>query len=127
MNLEALLERTEILLKQNVITQKAYDVSIQAFKNLQTFIGKSYIEHAEMLFTHLPMAITRISSGGDVTGPDNLILEEIKNSPYFGEAETQVAMIEKNLGEPLPTGEKNYLMLHFVNVIQQNLEGGENE
>lgn len=60
MILTELKERLDILLTSDVISTKAADVALEAFIHLQSSLKKKDIDQAEMLFTHLPMALSRI-------------------------------------------------------------------
>lgn len=124
MNLQEYQVRLTILLEQEVITEKSSDVSLLAFKELLKVIEKTDIEQAEMLFTHLPMALTRISKGETLEGPADEIIADITNSPYFSIAESQVSWIEENWNQALPQEEKNFLYLHYSNVFNINVQGG---
>lgn len=124
MNLQEYKERLTILLEQEVITEKSSDVSLLAFKALLKVLNKIEVKQAEMLFTHLPMALTRISNGENLEGPAPEIITEIINSPYFSIAKSQVGWIEENWNNPLPQGEKDYLYMHYSNVLTINVQGG---
>lgn len=124
MNLQDYKERLGILLKQEVITEKSCDVALQAFEELLKILNKTEIDQAEMLFTHLPMALTRISNGGNVEGPAKEIVNEIYHSPHFPIAESQVKGIEENWKDPIPQGEKDYLYMHYSTVLNINVQGG---
>lgn len=124
MNLQEYKERLTILLNQEVISEKSSNVALMAFKELLKLLNKTKIEQGEMLFTHLPMALTRISKGETVEGPAKEIVDEIKHSPYFTMAKSQVESIEKYWCDPLPQEEKEYLYMHYSTVININVQGG---
>lgn len=118
-----LKERLQILLEQHVIDRKEYDIAIAAFDRLLMAVNKNELQQAEMLFTHLPMALSRIENGEKVEEPDRAIISEVQNSAVFPLAKKQVSSIEKKWGGELPKGEKEFLYMHYVNII--NLNGGE--
>src|SRR5690606_17172879 len=113
-----------ILREQEIITAKSQEVAEKAFEEMLKALNKTEIIQAEMLFTHLPMALTRISKGEKLEGPSSDVLNEISNSEYFIIAEGQVEKIEGNWGTSLPKEEKDYLYMHYVTVINLNTEGG---
>lgn len=121
MNLESYKERLQILLEQEVISQKSYDVSLQAFEQLMEAIDKTDIEQAEMLFTHLPMALERRKKGEEFPSPSLEIKREVKGSIHYDFAVEQVRMVEELLDDSLPEGEKQFLYMHFTNVLNINL------
>lgn len=126
MNLTQLKERLQILAENNVISFRAKELTTQAFTHLQQKLNTVDIQNSEMLFTHLPTAITRIERGEEIGAPMPEILTEIKASKYYSEVVQQVNFIESLYGSNLPTEEMDYLMIHYTNVYQQN-EGGSNE
>lgn len=124
MNLQEYKERLTILIEQEVITEQAYDVALLAFRQLLEVLNKTEVEQAEMLFTHLPMALTRISKGENVEGPAAEIVNEIYNSPNFSVARSQVEWIEEKWNKILPQGEKDYLYMHYSTILNINIQGG---
>jgi hypothetical protein len=126
MNLTELKERLQILAENNVISFRAAALTTQAFTHLQQTLNKDDIQNSEMLFTHLPSAITRIERGEEIGAPMPEILTEIKASKYYSEVVQQVNFIEGLHRSNLPKEEQDYLMIHYTNVYQQN-EGGSNQ
>ncbi|MBR3119881.1 PRD domain-containing protein [Oceanobacillus profundus] len=121
MNLQAYKERLQLLLEQKVISNTAHEVALQAFTQIMGVVNKTDIDQAEMLFTHLPMALTRIDAGEEVEEPAGEIMREVEQSEHFGLAKEQVAMIEDKWSQPLPQGEKKFLYMHYVTVLNTNL------
>ncbi|KIY23132.1 MULTISPECIES: PRD domain-containing protein [Mesobacillus] len=121
MKLEEYIERLRILLEQEVITTKSYEVALEAYNELLKVLNKTEVTQAEMLFTHLPMALTRINNEYIVEGPVKEIVDEIMNSKHFAIAKSQVDIIEENWGNVLPQGEKDFLYLHYTTVLDLNL------
>lgn len=120
MNLEAYNQRLQILLEQNVITNEAYSVAEKAFTHFTAIVGKDEIEQAEMLFTHLPMALTRIENGEEVEKPAAEIMKEIEQSSHFELAKQQVGFVQELWNKALPQGEIEYLYMHYVTVLNEN-------
>jgi len=83
MNLYELEERLQLLADQQVITPKAQEITVLSFKRLLQLLEKQNIDQAEMLFTHLPMALTRIEKGEKVESPVESILNEVKKIQAF--------------------------------------------
>lgn len=123
MTIEELKERLQILLEQDVINKKGYDVSATAFEKLTDNLHKQDVEQAEMLFTHLPTALLRIENNEEVESPEQTVMEEVENSRYFSLAKAHVAFIEENWGKPLPDGEREFLQMHYTNVLNVNKGG----
>jgi transcriptional antiterminator len=119
-NLEDYNLRLQILLEQSVITGEAHAVAEKAFTNFLTVVEKEKLEQAEMLFTHLPMALTRIQNGEEVEKPAPEVMKEIEQSRHFALAKEQVAFIETLWDTPLPQGEIEYLYMHYVTVLNAN-------
>lgn len=124
MNKAELLTRLDILLEQEVIAKEAYDITVLAFEQLVETIQMNNLEQAEMLFTHLPSALTRMNTDEEVERPAQVIMEEIESSPHFPKAKAQVDFVEKKWGKEFPIGEREYLYMHYTTVIQMN-QGGE--
>lgn len=123
MTLEELEERLQVLLDGDAITETSHQVTIQVFEELKKRLNCQDIVQAEMLFTHLPMALTRIDEGESVEGPNDDIMEEIRLSPYFEVAEELVAYIEQLWKKELPKEEQDFLYMHFSTIINMNLGG----
>lgn len=123
MNKEELSMRLEILHEQNVINNRAYEVTFSAFENLTETLEMNDIKQAEMLFTHLPTALTRISQGENVEEVSDGMLTEIKQSPLYPLAKEQVDYVVEMWGNPLPQAEIDYLLLHYTTVMTLNRGG----
>ncbi|MFD2628901.1 PRD domain-containing protein [Oceanobacillus kapialis] len=124
MNKEQLKDRLHILALGDVISKPACEVTIKAFDHLLIEFNKEDLEQAEMLFTHLPSAITRISEGGEVEAPAPEIMDEVRNSAYFPTAEKHIKKIEELWGRSLPKEEKAFLSMHYTTVLEVN-QGGD--
>lgn len=123
MTLKELKERLKLLIDGEAIIERAYQIAIQAFKQLQVQLNKKDIEQADMLFTHLPMALTRIEQGENVEGPNSQVMREVRTSEHFPLAEELVTYIEKIWKNELPQEEKDFLYMHFTNIINLNVGG----
>ncbi|WP_164217176.1 PRD domain-containing protein [Virgibacillus sp. YIM 98842] len=123
MDVKELKRRLDMLLKGDVISQCASKVTETAFRHLLDELKADKIEQAEMLFTHLPTALTRMDKEEDLEGPSEEIMKEVKASSYFTKAVKQIDMIEKEWGKALPSEERDFLAMHYTNVIQLNKGG----
>jgi len=120
MDLKDLKERLAILTASDVVTEKSEKICLDAFSQLQKRLGTELMESAEMLFTHLPIAITRIERGEEIEAPIPELMAEVKQSEWFNEAMEEITYIETNHGKPLPPEEVDYLLLHYTTVFSQN-------
>jgi hypothetical protein len=118
-----LKERLDILLASEVITTKAADVTVEAFTHLQFYLKKEELDQAEMLFTHLPMALSRIEKDEKVEAPHPDMLTEVKNSPHASQASIEIEYVQTLWKESLPQEELDYLLMHYATILQIN-EGG---
>lgn len=125
MDLHQYTDRLQILLEHNVITRESMDAGLAAFEEMLKLLNKTEIEQGELLFTHLPMALSRIAKGEEVEGPDQEIMEDIKGSHQYPTAKEQVKLIEHRWGSRLPKGEKAYLYMHYTAVLNLNGNGVE--
>jgi hypothetical protein len=123
MTLTELNERLDILLQSAVITEKAAEVAASAFIHLQSTLKKNEIDQAEMLFTHLPMALSRIGKEEKVEAPHPDLLTEVKNSPYSAQAGREIDYVQTLWTGRLPQEELDYLLMHYAALLQLN-EGG---
>ncbi|WP_409271289.1 PRD domain-containing protein [Neobacillus sp. SCS-31] len=120
MDIQALEERLSILLDSEVITEKSAKICLDAFQRLVRRLGAENIEGSEMLFTHLPTAISRIERGEEIEGPIPELMEEVRQSEWFNEAMAEIRYLETIHGKPLPPEEIDYLLLHYTTVFSQN-------
>lgn len=123
MILPQLKERLDILLASEVITTKAADVTVEAFTHLQIYLKKEELDQAEMLFTHLPMALSRIEKDEKVEAPHPDMLTEVKNSHHASQASIEIEYVQSLWKESLPQEELDYLLIHYATILQIN-EGG---
>jgi hypothetical protein len=123
MILTELKERLNILLASNVITARAADVAFVAFIHLQSSLKKKDIDQAEMLFTHLPMALSRIEKLETVEAPNPDMLTEVNNSPHAPRARIEIAYVQTLWKQSLPQEELDYLLIHYATILHIN-EGG---
>lgn len=118
-----LKQRLDILIASSVISKKSADITILAYIHLQDHLKLENIKQAEMLFTHLPTALTRIEKGEKVAPPLLELLEEVKQSPYSAEALKEINYVKAQWNEALPQEELDYLLIHYTNVLQINKGG----
>src|SRR5690625_911397 len=125
MNQEDLAIRLKTLIEQDSSQKEAYDVTIEACEKLIKVLEKDDIKQAEMLFTHLPTALTRIAKGEGVEGPNEDMLQEVIEHEYYPLAKQQVDELKRSWQKDLPKSEYDYLLLHYTNVISMNKGGKE--
>jgi transcriptional antiterminator len=123
MNLEELKQRLDILLTSLVVSTKAADITTLAFMHLSSILKKDTIDQAEMLFTHLPTALTRIEKGEQVEAPHPSLLEEVKQSPQAALAIKEIDFVQQQWKKQLPQEEIDFLLIHYTNVLQINKGG----
>ena len=123
MTKDELLTRLTILHDQNVINEQAFEVTTTAFEKLIEYLQIDNVIQAEMLFTHLPTALTRISQGEEVDGPSEEMLAEVILSNYYPFAKQQVEYVEEIWENALPKAEIDFLLLHYTTVITINKGG----
>lgn len=76
-------------------------------------------DNAAMLVTHLPMALMRIKRGEAVEDLNEAVLAELKAEEFYNDCLEFIEKIEEETKVEIPEGEKNYLVLHFCNLIKQ--------
>ncbi|MGA5689361.1 PRD domain-containing protein [Cytobacillus pseudoceanisediminis] len=123
MDLNQLKERMDILLASSVVSTKAADISTLAFMHLQSHLKKDDIDGAEMLFTHLPTALTRIEKGEQVEAPHPALLDEVKQSLEASVAIKEIDYVQQLWKNQLPQEEIDFLVIHYTNVLQINKGG----
>jgi hypothetical protein len=123
MILTELKQRLDILLTSDVITAKAADVALEAFIHLQSSLKKNNLDQAEMLFTHLPMALSRIEKNETVEAPHPDMLTEVNNSPHAPQASIEITYVQTVWKQSLPQEELDYLLIHYATLLHIN-EGG---
>ncbi|SHF14548.1 PRD domain-containing protein [Seinonella peptonophila] len=111
-------DRLAFLLKQEVITPLAYDITLQIIQQLQINTPSRH-EAAEMMLTHLAMVVTRIEQNEALPLPAPGIEEEVKSSPYYSQAKEMFEAIQANLPYVLPTQEHGFIMAHLANYLAQ--------
>ncbi|MDN4522966.1 PRD domain-containing protein [Fictibacillus fluitans] len=112
--MKGLLERLEFLKNSDSITEKAYTI---CRKTIQKFVSENEADQYRMLIIHLAMALTRIERKQELIPPPTDIMMGVYRSPKMEEARGRVAWINQLLNNSLPEEEKEFLYLHFVNVL----------
>ncbi|MEC5425218.1 PRD domain-containing protein [Virgibacillus sp. C22-A2] len=123
MNISELEDRLNILVLGGVASKLASNITNLAFKRLLDTLELDDLEQGEMLFTHLASSLTRIEKGETLEGPGSAIMNEVRNSTHFSIAVSQIYYIEEQWGKALPQEEREYLYMHYTNVIQLNIGG----
>ncbi|MFD9625706.1 PRD domain-containing protein [Peribacillus muralis] len=112
--MKALNERIELLHTTDTITDRA---KIVCEKIIEQFVNEDNQEKYVMLITHLAMAVTRIDRNEELTSPPEMIMDEIRRSTCFPQAQFNIAWVESILNGSLPKEEQDFLLMHFVNVL----------
>ncbi len=107
-------ERLELLHSTGTITDRAKMV---CEKTIKQFVNEDNEEKYVMLITHLAMAITRIDRNEELSAPPEMIMDEIRRSSCFSQAQSNVAWVESILNGRLPQEEENFLLMHFGSVL----------
>ncbi|GAA0443858.1 MAG: PRD domain-containing protein [Bacillota bacterium] len=123
MNVAELEDRLHILVLGEVITKEACHITLAAFQELVNELELEEVDQAEMLFTHLPSALTRIERGEALEAPSPAIMEEVKQSAYYLDAERHVNKVQQSWEKELPQEEKEFLYMHYTNVLAMNKGG----
>ncbi|HEY4553079.1 MAG TPA: PRD domain-containing protein [Bacillaceae bacterium] len=126
MNLEHLKERLSILKEGSAISARAAETTIMAFEHLAVQLNKEGITQSEMLFTHLPVALTRIEKGESVEAPHEGLLKEVEQAPEASMAKQFIRHVEGLWGGPLPKEETDFLLIHYTTILRLN-KGGDGE
>ncbi|RCW61048.1 MULTISPECIES: PRD domain-containing protein [Halanaerobium] len=117
---QKLNERLEILVQGKQLEPELKVKIVNLLKKFESdFAVEMTSENAAMLVTHLPMALMRIKRGEEVEDLDEAILAELKKEVYYSKCIEFIQKIESETEIEIPSGEKNYLALHFCNLIKQ--------
>jgi len=115
-----LIKRLEILVEGEQLEAELKEkIEILLKKFESDFELELKNENAAMLVTHLPMALMRIKRGEEVEDLDEMILLELKKENFYSDCMDFIDHIETKTKIEIPAGEKNYLALHFCNLIKQ--------
>jgi hypothetical protein len=121
MNKEELKERLSIFLLAKTITDEAAQVTEKAFDYLTQSLNQDNILQGEMLFTHLPLALTRLYTREEIEAPPEAVLNEAKQTVHLKKVLDEILYIEKQWGRELPIEEKGYLIIHYSVIFQANI------
>ncbi|GIN87365.1 hypothetical protein J6TS2_37510 [Heyndrickxia sporothermodurans] len=120
------LNKTEMniklnLLKENkVISETAYSITNNTFDFLVDKYKQHELSDSDMFWTHMSMALTRIEKHEPVEGPPEVIVQEIRQSPYKNEIEEVILFVSSKLGQEIPKEEQDYFYMHLHRVIDNN-------
>ncbi|TSB48557.1 PRD domain-containing protein [Alkalicoccobacillus porphyridii] len=106
--------RLKLLHSTGTVTDQA---NLVCEKTIEKFIEKENEERYIMLITHLAMAITRIEREEELASPPEVIMKEVRESPHLPLAQENVEWVENQLGVRLPNEERDFLIMHFVSVL----------
>ncbi|MFW5687106.1 MAG: PRD domain-containing protein [Halanaerobium sp.] len=115
-----LKQRLEILVEGDQLDAELKEKIEILLKKFETdFDLKLTNDNAAMLVTHLPMALMRIKNDKEVEDLNEAVLKELKKEEYYEDCIDFIGKIENKTRINIPAGEKNYLALHFCNLIKQ--------
>ena len=113
-----LKKRTMILKDANMINEEVKDFVFYCIDVLEQDIEDFKSDKAEMLVTHVAMAIQRVSNKEPVNELDEFIWTEILNEDCFENAETLYNKISKKCFIEIPESEKKFIIMHICNILQ---------
>ncbi len=113
-------EKLNVLLENNVITHNAFSLTNQTFDLLSKKFKKESLDHSEMFWTHMCMALTRIERGEALEGPSEMIMQEINQTPYKEDIEEIISFVNVHFDLKLPKEEEDFFYLHLHGVIENN-------
>lgn len=115
-----LKQRLEILVEGDQLEAELKDKTESLLEKFELdFNIELKNKNAAMLVTHLPMALMRIKNGEEVEDLNEMVLAELKNEEFYSDCMNFIDQIETKTEIEIPTGEKNYLALHFCNLIKK--------
>ncbi|NLC41332.1 MAG: PRD domain-containing protein [Erysipelothrix sp.] len=111
-------QRLTILLENHVITQEVYDFVLKIYEGI---MKSEDLDGApsEVFLTHLAMATQRIIDRNIVNEMEEMILNEVKASQYFDEAQRISNLIVEESDISIPESEQQYLWLHLSSALQE--------
>lgn len=116
-------DRLRILYENSVIEEKIYTQCVSLHDGMMETEGLIDLPAYQVAFTHLAMALQRISTGDIVADMDAQILGEITGDPLFSEVKILTDKVVSHFGGDLPESEIHYLWLHFLNLLNEKRGG----
>lgn len=115
-----LKQRIQILYHGNVISKEVAEFVEYTIDVMKEQLPELCEEKSEMFTTHLAMAAQRICEGKIAEALDDGIWKEVTSSEQFQRANE---FYEKIILKPVvdfPESEKQYLLLHICNILNEN-------
>ncbi|HZJ85861.1 MAG TPA: PRD domain-containing protein [Erysipelotrichaceae bacterium] len=113
-------DRLSILKDNKVINEEVFDFSWNVYNDL--LIPKGFNPNELVVFmTHLAMSSQRILNKDIVASMESAIFGQLEESDNFNKAEDLMNEILSKTSIDFPDSEKQYLMLHIINMLS---EGG---
>lgn len=107
------IKKMEILVQNNVITEAIHNKINQIDDYLKTLFPQFDEYDTDFMFTHLSMAMDRVSKDKQLTESSDFIKEELDKSEFIGEAklllENISSLVELEFNEP----EALMILLHL--------------
>lgn len=116
--MEAFKSKLIILRKGGDITPSSEKAALYFLKKYQNNTDYTLLEP---LLIHLCFALTRIERKETLLICPDDIFRSVEQSDNYEEAQKEIEQIEEIMCCQLPEGEKKFILLHFVNILQNNM------
>jgi hypothetical protein len=113
-------QKLDILKENRIITEMAYAITNSTFDLLSEKYRKQELIESDMFWTHMSMALTRIEKGEPVEGPPEIIVQEIRQTPYKHDIEAVILFVNAQFTQEIPLEEQDYFYMHLHRVIENN-------
>lgn len=112
-------ERLKILYDGNVIDSEIYKVCVDIHDNIFVIRGLDKKNAYTTLMTHLAMAAQRIKNKEKIQPMEKMIVNELKQQREFKKAEEILNTLSSYFSFELPEEELDYVLLHLLNMLQE--------
>lgn len=120
MNKVEMNQKLDILKDNKIITDLAYDITNETFDLMSEKYKKTDLSDSDMFWTHMCMALTRIQRDESIEGPLEMIMVEIRQTPYKNEIEEIITFVNNQFHQEIPKEEQDYFYLHLHQVLDKN-------
>lgn len=111
-------QKLTILQDRQVISKETKE----KVESIDTFLQSTFAtfeDHdSDFLFTHLAMAIDRVSKANQITEVNEIILDQIKQSDTFPRATKLLSDISNMIGTSFNDAESVMILVHFCSLIE---------
>lgn len=121
--MDKLIQRLDILLSVNQISNSSYDLGINVLRLLEQ-VSKTKVseENAAMLMMHMVMANERMLKQEPVEALDPVIYEQLVENPLYKRAVIISDDIIGLVGEQFIEDERGYIIMHLLNFLGSDYE-----